>query len=258
MRFHPFPTYGRGMNRIFPLTLILAASLLAAAPAGAAPSKFKADLYIHQSSEWAVSWTTPEICGDDYRHFFRGDGTGSVTYKAKGVPVTFKRSRGGFWQTNEFALSGRLGRRAGYEVGQSGNPEGCLPDYVHLPEQPDTTQCGGKDVAKSSKSFWLMIVGGRIAPAGAFTGKDGGDPYDNACPDQSFKTAIVESIPSPQRRDVDKLIQNKNVRSIELASGKSYFGGPLTTNELGFPGGVNHAGEGEWEGRWTLKLTRVR
>jgi hypothetical protein len=58
-----------------------------------------------------------EICGDDYRHTFRGDGAGAVTYQAKGVPVTFKRSRGGFWQTNEFALSGRLGRNAGYEVG---------------------------------------------------------------------------------------------------------------------------------------------
>ena len=90
----PLRTYGRGMNRIFPLTLILAASLAAAAPAGAAAPKFKADVYIHQSSEWAASWTTPEICGDGYRHFFRGDGSGAVTYKAKGVPVTFKKSRG--------------------------------------------------------------------------------------------------------------------------------------------------------------------
>jgi len=245
------------MNRSFCLTLTLIAALAAAAaPAGAATPRFKADVYIHQSSEWAQSWTTPEICGEGYRHFFRGDGRGAVTYKAKGVPVTFKKSRG-IWQTNEFGLSGKLGRSAGYEVGEQGNPEGCLPDYVHRPQDVDTSACGGKTVARSSKSFWLMIARGRIAPAGAFTGKVGGDPYDNACPDPSFKTAIVESTPSPQRKDVDKLIQSQRVRSIELNSGKSYFGGPLSAGELGFPGGVDHAGEGEYEGRWTIKLTRL-
>ena len=65
-------------------------------------------------------------------------------------------------------------------------------------------------------------------------------------------------MPSPRRTDVDKLIQHKRVRSIELSSGKSYFGGPLTAAEMGFPGGENLAGEGEWEGRWTIKLARLR
>ena len=103
-----------------------------------------------------------------------------------------------------------------------------------------------------------MIVGGRLMPVGAFTAADGGDAFNSACPDMSLKTAVVESVPSPQRRDVHKLIQRKNVRSIELRSGKSYFGGPLTTADLAFPGGVDHAGEGEYDGRWKIKLTRVR
>src|SRR3954467_5616565 len=110
MRQAAFRPYVRGMKRIFPLTLIVAAALPAAVPAGAATPKFKADVYIHQTSEWANSWTTPIICGVQYRHVFRGDGAGAVTYKANGVPVTFKPVRGGFWQTTEFTLSVKLGQ----------------------------------------------------------------------------------------------------------------------------------------------------
>jgi hypothetical protein len=246
------------MIRVLPVALALTIGMACAGPASAAAPKFKADLYIHQSADWSASWTTPEICGEDYRHTFRGDGTGAATYKVKGALVTFKKGRAGIWQTNEFAMSGKLGRQAGYQVGESGNPEGCAPGWTTPPAPPDTSACGVKNVAKSSKGVWLTIARGRIAPFGAFTGKDGGDPYDAACPDQSLKTAVIEAVPSPQRSDVDKLIQNKNVRSIQLNSGKNYFGGQLTADDLAFPGGENQAGEGGWDGRWTLKLTRVR
>lgn len=65
-------------------------------------------------------------------------------------------------------------------------------------------------------------------------------------------------MPSPQRRDVHKLIGDKRVRSIELTSGRSYVEQTLGADDLLFPGGENWAGEGQFEGRSKVKLTRIR
>ena len=247
------------MNSLKTLSIAGAALCLAApAAAQAAPkATFVAKVHIHQSAEWEASWTTPELCGDDYRHTYAGDGQGSATFDTKSVRVTFKR-RGGYWSTNEFAMKGKVGRQAAYETGESGDPEGCLPDYTGIPDPPDTSECGLKTVGRSSKSFWFTIVRGRLAPAGAFTGAGGGDPFDGACPDLTARTGIVWATPSPQRRDVDKLITNKRVRSIELSSGPSYVRETIPFDQLLFPGGENWAGGGEYEVLWTVKLTRVR
>ena len=238
----------------------LAAAAVLAAPAAAAPKAptFKASVYIYQSAEWSASWTTPELCGDDYRHTFAGDGQGTAVFKTASARVTFTRLGRGAWTSSWFRMSGQIGRQAGYETGESGNPDGCLPDYVGKPEEPDTSECGLKKVSRSAKSFNLSVIRGRLVPGGAFAGAGGGDPFDGACPDQTTRTGVVWSVPSPQRQDVDKLIANKNVRSIELTSGRSYVRETLGADELFFPGGENQAGEGEFEGRWKVKLTRVR
>src|SRR3954454_12811803 len=190
-----FRRYVRGMNRIFPLTLILVATLTTAAPAGAATPKFKADVYIHQSAEWANSWTMP-IIRRRVPPRLPGRRRGLGDLPGQGRPRHVQAWARRLLADQRVRFVGQARRSAGFDVGESGNPEGCLPDWVHLPQPVDTSSCGFKTVTKSSRSFWLTIAKGRIAPAGAFTGKDGGDPYDNACPDPSLKSAIVESVHS--------------------------------------------------------------
>lgn len=108
----------------------------ATAPASAAkPPTFKASVYLYQSVEWAASWTTPEICGNDYRHIYAGDGTGTAVYETSSAKVTFKRLGNG-WLSSWFPMKGQIGRQAGYETGESGDPEGCLPDYTGKPDRP--------------------------------------------------------------------------------------------------------------------------
>ena len=85
-------------------------------------------------------------------------------------------------------MSGKVGRQAGYETGETGDPDGCLPDYTGIPDPPDTSQCGEKTIARSSTSYVERTLG---------------------------------------------------------------------TDDLFLPGGENPAGEGNLEGRWKVKLTRI-
>jgi hypothetical protein len=244
------------MTRILPL--ILLALLAAAAPAGAATKhKFRADITIQQSTVWSSFWTTPVVCGDDYRHYFRGQGTGSAVYKAKGVPMVFQEFDG-TWSTREFALPGNVRRSTTYSISDSGDPVGCADASTAFPAPPDTSGCGTRTIRKSFKSFWFSISEGRLTPIGTFTDRLGGDPFGETCPDQSGMSVFIEPVPSTSRLDVSQLIQDPSVTTIKLNSGRGSYGGTVSTDQMTYPDGEDHLGKGTFEGRWTVKLTRVR
>jgi hypothetical protein len=214
--------------------------------------KFKADVYVEQESIWLAGWTSP-ICAN-YRQRYDGSGFTRAVYRKKGIPVRFKRA-GGVLVTNDFAMKGSLTRDAEYSVSEAGDKGQCPPGAATTPVLPDTSKCGTVRVRRSGKSFALAVVRGRLGPLGTFTGNGGRDPFGSGCPDQGFASVTIDQKPSSQRRDVHKLLARKNVRSISLSS---YEDRDIAQSRMGFPAGDEQTGSGKFEGRWTVKLRRVR
>jgi hypothetical protein len=97
-----------------------------------------------------------------------------------------------------------------------------------------------------------MLQRGRLWPVGAFQ-----DPGLPKCPDSSVKTAALGAAGPAARGDVDDLIRNKRVRSIELRASKQRRKlGPL---DIATPGAVfeNIAASGTYSASWKVKLTRI-
>ncbi|MDX6586450.1 MAG: hypothetical protein QOI31_923, partial [Solirubrobacterales bacterium] len=101
-----------------------------------------------------------------------------------------------------------------------------------------------------ARSF-LVVIGGRMNLTGGFYNPD----YD-ACYDPSLYTGVLGFGGRPRRSDVNKLIVNKRVRSIELdASDSTKF----SCKRLADFGANSDCVEGFGSGSasWHVKLTRI-
>ena len=167
------------------------------------------------------------------------------------------KSAGGMLVTNKFAMKGTLARVAFYEATASGSPDSCAPGAAVAPTPPDTSTGGLERVRRSGRDFALAVIGGRLGPIGALSGNGGRDPFGALCPDQSLVSAGLGLPLSKQRRDVHKLLRRKSVRSISLSSG-GLVRRRIPESDMGFPATDTQNGGAFFEGRWTVKLTRIR
>lgn len=236
------------------LTALMAAG--GASIADARSYKFKLDISIKQSVSWQSGWKSHEICGT-YRHVYKGDGSGGFTVTGKRIPVTFKSMRGGL-STTDFAIPNHNVRRnSSYTISGEGDPgHGCMADLSPTPI--DTSKCGAYKYKSRDKRFALLVIGGRLAPFGSID-----DRMDAKCPDETSWSVVTKGGASKQRKDVDKLIKNPRVRSIELSAGRAASGDPddpdLTAKDFFLLGDQDTVtGFGFASYKWSVKLTRVR
>lgn len=98
------------------------------------------------------------------------------------------------------------------------------------------------------------MVGGRLGLLTAF--ERAGNPAAPLCPDPTA-VSVTGSKPTPKRRDVDDLIRNKRVRSIDLTA--SLADKDIAGKNLNLPLGSSTllSGGGNYDAKWRVKLTRI-
>jgi hypothetical protein len=98
-----------------------------------------------------------------------------------------------------------------YTIAMQGVPdEGCA---VPAPPAFPVGDCNPLVRRRGTARSFFLVVGGRPTLTGGFYRRDGG-----ACADPSLYTGAVGFGGRPARRDVNDLIVNRRVRSIELAA----------------------------------------
>jgi hypothetical protein len=227
------------------------AALAAVVPsAEAAKYRFKMNISVLQTTGWNAHFREDAWCGEDYHRDYQGGGAGTLRGSLKGARVTF-RMRGGLLQSTAFNISGS--RRASNEwtVQWLGAPDGtCRPD-LPAAETPDTTDCGTR---KGKLASQLFVAGGRLRLLTAF--ERAGNPSTPLCSDPTA-VSVTGSKPFPKRRDVDDLIKNKRVRSIELIASVKDKAIPAKALNLPTGGTTLLSGGGNFDAQWKVKLTRI-
>ena len=231
--------------------------MLAPSAASAASYRFKVNLSVVQTTDWAQTVRHPApgdgYCGSRDVHWeYRGDGDGQLKAKVVGRRVTFKGTRRAL-QSTEIKVPGTVvSDHSDYTITQVGVADpGC--DLPEPPPPPHSGEACGQLARRpgTARSF-LLVLSGRLNLTGGFYRRD-----KKACADPSLYTGLLGFGGRPKRRDVNKLIVNKRVRSIELsASDKTVFG---AKNLSDF--GANSRtleGSGTGSARWHVKLTRIR
>jgi hypothetical protein len=240
-------------TRVGAAALVLLAMSLSAVPAAEAKRyRFKVDLDAYQETAWSLTTRSEPFCGSSSPYFVhRGSGSGDLRARLRGGRVTFRGS-GPILESSVFrAPASAIGFETGWTTSVSHYDEDC-----QTPPNPqaDSGDCGVRRRGKAP--LFLFVVRGRIGLAGAFS--EGGTP----CQDQSLMTGVFGHGGTPARRDVDDLIRNRRVRSIELRSSRR--GSHSADTLAGIPSGTclggctNLEGSGRWMARWRIKLTRIR
>ena len=226
-------------------------ALGAGAPAADAASySFKLDISVYQATGWTAHFREDAVCGEDYHRDWQGGGSGILRGSLKGARVTF-RSRGGFLSSNSFSVPGSRTARNDWTVQYLGSPdESCSPN-LPAAVPPNTSDCGARRGRLASQ---LFVAGGRLALLMAFD--RAGSTTTPLCPDPTA-VSVTGSKPRPRRRDVDDLIRNKRVRSIELSA--SVADKNIRGSALNLPTGGTDllSGGGNYDARWRVKLTRI-
>jgi hypothetical protein len=238
------------MRRALAVVAALVAVGAVVPSAGAATYRFKLDITVHQVTGWNAHFREDASCGEDYHREWMGGGSGLLKGTLKGARITF-RSRGGSLSSSPFKIPGSRTARNDWTVQWVGTPdETCRPD-LPAPEPPDTRDCGTR---KGKLESQLFVFGGRLALLTAF--ERAGNPSTPLCSDPTA-VSVTGSKPTPRRRDVDDLIRNKRVRSIELAA--SVADVKIPGNKLNLPTGGTDllSGGGNFDARWKVKLTRI-
>ena len=238
------------MRRSIAALAALVAALTLVPAAQAATYRFKVDLSINQSTGWTAHFREEAQCGQDYHREWQGGGGGILKGSLKGARIAF-RSRGGFLTSSEFNIPGSRRASNEWKVGYFGTPDDNCPPNMPAAVAPDTSDCG---VRKGKLSSQLMVVGGRLALLTAF--ERAGNPRTPLCPDPTA-VSVTGSKPTPKRRDVDDLIRNKRVRSIELSAAALDKNIPGTRLNLPTGGTDLLSGGGNYDARWRVKLTRI-
>jgi hypothetical protein len=235
------------------LITALAALVTAAAivpSAEAAKYRFKMNISVLQSTGWSAHFREEARCGEDYHRDYMATGAGTLRGSLKGGRVTF-RSMGGGLQSSAFKIPGS--RRASNEwtVQWVGSPDESCPPDLPAAEPPDTSDCVTR---KGTLQSQLLVLGGRLGLLTAF--ERAGNPTAPLCPDPTA-VSVTGSKPTPKRRDVDDLIRNKRVRTIDLTA--SVVDKNIAGKNLNLPLGSSTllSGGGNYDARWRVKLTRI-
>jgi len=241
------------------LLTVATAALLAPAGAGVAQGashKFKVDLTITQETDWAQTVRHPRsvtesYCGSrDVHYVYSGEGDGLLKAKLRGGRITFRNSAG--WLSTEMKVPGTVISNAAYTVARQGVPdEGCV-----VPDPLDTSVMAGTCTPLvrqpgTARSFFL-VQRGKLVLTGGFYRKD-----KKACADPSIYTGVVGVAGRPRRNDLNKLIPNKRVRSIELSAATNTVFTAKNLSDFGANTKIL-TGSGKGKASWKVKLTRIR
>ncbi|MEA2408667.1 MAG: hypothetical protein QOE69_2786 [Thermoleophilaceae bacterium] len=227
--------------------------------AEAASYRFKVDLTVVQTSDWAESVRHPApgdgYCGErDVHYVYKGEGGGQLKAKIRGGRVTFK-GNGRALQSSEIKVPGTVLTDASpYTVEMVGVPDDqCdVPPPPPFPNQSGEGGCHQLIRRPGTARSFLLAIGGRLNLTGGFYRRD-----KRSCSDPSLYTGLLGFGGRPKRNDVNALIMNKRVRSIELSSSDTT---KFTRKNLSDFGANSEtvAGSGEGRARWSVKLTRLR
>ena len=240
--------------RVLAPIAVLVLAMLAPSAAQAASYRFKVNLRVHQVTGWEETVRHPRpgdgYCGERDVHWeYHGEGGGELKAKIVGAKVTFKGTRRAL-QSTEIKVPGTQRSYAkDYTITQVGTPDqGC-----QLPSPPpfDEGDCNPFAPKRGTARSFLVVIGGRLQLTGGFYGR-----YSGACVDPSLYTGVLGFGGRPNRRDVNDLIINKRVRSIELgASDTTKF----TCRNLSDFGANSECllGSGRGTASWHVKLTRI-
>jgi hypothetical protein len=238
------------MKRLLAVLAVLVAAAAVVPSAEAARYRFKMNISVLQSTGWSAHFREEARCGEDYHRDYVGGGAGTLRGSLKGGRVTFRSMRGGL-QSSAFKIPGS--RRASNEwtVQWMGAPDESCPPDLPAAEAPDTSDCVTR---KGTLQSQLFVLGGRLGLVTAF--ERAGNPAAPLCPDPTA-VSVTGSKPTPKRRDVDDLIRNKRVRSIELTA--SLVDKNIAGKDLNLPLGSSTllSGNGNYDAKWSVKLTRI-
>lgn len=236
------------------LLLAALAALVAVAAvvptAEAAKYRFKMNISVLQSTGWSAHFREEARCGEDYHRDYVGGGAGTLSGSLKGARVTF-RPMGGGLQSSAFKIPGYRHASNEWTVQWVGSPDESCPPDLPAAEAPDTSDCGTR---KGTLQSQLLVFGGRLSLLTAF--ERAGNPSTPLCSDPTA-VSVTGSKPTPKRRDVDDLIRNKRVRSIDLTA--SLVDKNIAGKNLNLPLGSSTllSGGGNYDAKWHVKLTRV-
>jgi hypothetical protein len=250
------------------LSGVLALGLAVPAAAGAATYRFKVvDLEVEQHVTWHEVFRTNNCNADYYEHTGEGGGTlksrafprGRVTFKTAGGSLQPAQLRGRPFDEDEPDVVGPVVAFAQYghwDVTFKDDPNsGCMP-----PESASQPDRSCDRVQERDDESWpegilqsfLMIVGGRVRLSG------GVNPLEpkQVCSDPSLVTGTV-SHAVPARRDVARLIRDRDVGRISLSASKK---GHLPADRLATPGAATDivSGGADYNVRWSMTLVRLR
>jgi hypothetical protein len=248
----------RGRTRIWVIALAIAGLMLLPDVAGAKSYRFKVDLTVFQDTDWTEHVRHPApgdaYCGErDVHYVYKGEGGGQLKAKIRGGRVTFNGTKR-FLQSSEIKVPGTvLSDSSPWSVEMVGFPdEGC-----EVPPPPAFTNGGDgcNPLVRhpgTARSF-LLALKGRLNLTGGFYRRD-----KKSCSDPSGYTGVLGFGGRPARRDVNDLITNKRVRSIELSA--SDPSNVFTAKNLSSFGANSETvfGSGKGVARWSVKLTRLR
>jgi len=233
---------------------VLALALLAPSAAQAASYRFKVNLTVHQKTGWEETVRHPApgdgYCRDDVHWAYYSEGEGELNAKVVGARVTFKGTRRAL-QSSEIKMPAKQRANAKpYTISQVGTAEpGC-----ELPPPPpfDEGDCNPFAPRRGTARSFLLVIGGRLNLTGGFYGR-----YPAACADPSLYTGVLGFGGRPKRNDVNDLIVNKRVQSIELSASDTT---KFTCKNLSDFGANSKCLEGSGRGTasWKVKLTRIR
>jgi len=224
--------------------------------AGAKTYRFKVDLTVFQDTDWTEHVRHPApgdaYCGErDVHYVYKSEGGGQLKAKLRGGRVTFSGTKR-FLQSSEIKAPGTvLSDAAPWSVEMVGFPD----EFCEVPPPPPFENGDGCHPLirhpGTARSF-LLVQKGRLILTGGFYRRD-----KKACSDPSLYTGVLGEGGRPARRDVNDLITNKRVRSIELSASDSDV---FTEKNLSSFGANSETvfGSGKGVARWSVKLTRLR
>ena len=241
-----------------PLLLALACGLALPAAAEGASYRFKVDISVTQTTDWAQTVRHPRIgggyCGADrdVHYRYKGEGDGQLKLKVRGARVTF-RNRSAFMQSTEVKVPGTVvADPSGYEITMAGTPDqGCDVPPPLQPPIGDRAGCNPLVRRPGTARTFLLVMRGRLQLTGGFSRRD-----KKPCPDPSLYTGLPGYAGRASRRDVDALIANKRVRSIELSASNRDRFGLKDLSSFGANSDVLEA-SGTGAASWKVKLTRI-
>jgi len=238
------------VKRVLAALAVLVAAVAVVPSAEAAKYRFKMNISVYQAAGWSAHFREEARCGEDYHRDYSATGAGTLRGSLRGGRVTF-RSMGRGLQSSAFKIPGS--RRASNEwtVQWVGAPDESCPPDLPPAQPPDTSDCVPR---KGTLQSQLIVLGGRLGLVTAF--ERAGNPTAPLCPDPTAMS-VTGSKPVPKRRDVDDLIRNKRVRSIELTA--SVVDKNIAGKNLNLPLGSSTllSGGGNYDAKWSVKLTRI-